>query len=425
MKLKGIIALAVSMVICVTSLFGGMTATAAETVTYSFEINTTEAIAGLSGTVFYPSESLSVNNVTVIGGGYANTNQSGKILFNSTNAQHPYSFSPAANVVTVTFNVNNDYDKTAVYSTMKSIYTTGLAASGNVPFLYRNLIDGTKVTSGKTDIDHPENDYSGTAFEVNYTYSVTPDESKSVKKTVYTEETADKTIAELGMPSFENPYYTYSVGRVDRSGATTLSTTLVATAKKYEVTVNGELKGEYGYMGTAALSYDEEKSFVIDGNVVATGKSFSFFVTGDIAVTVEDPSSETDENATLLKNARYIYDEGGETYVRLELLATANCKDFARMGVALALSEKTYTEISSAVTTISSGSGVSSKIHVHNSSVDYPNMSGQYQFIYAPYTAISKIPAGRTMYYYAYSVNQNGEVIVSPAVEVNLSNIKA
>lgn len=422
MKIKKIFSLVFSLLICVTAAVGGLSAKATDTVTYSFEIKTTEAIAGFKGTVYYPSESLSVNSVTVAGDSYY-SDKGGSISINSSNPQNPLSFSPAANVVTVTFNVNGTYDRTDVYTTLKSIYTKEMVTGGNVPFTYRNLINGTKVTSGKTDIDNPQNSYEGTAFTVTYNYNVSPTDGKSITKTVYTEETTANKIAEVGMPSPRSPYYTYDLGRVDQVSASNLTASLRATARKYDVSVDGVLQDRYGYMDTATVTADEEKSFIINGDVVATGTSFSFYVTGDIDVTLGDPA-ESDEGISVVKNAQYVYDDAGSTYVKLELLATANRKDFARMGTAFSLSEKSDGEITQAVTNISSGSGTDSKIHIHNSGVDAPNLSGRYQFIYAPYIDVSKIPAGRTMYVYAYSVNADGEVLVSYPAQINLSNIR-
>ncbi|MGN1138831.1 MAG: hypothetical protein ACI4RM_05235, partial [Ruminococcus sp.] len=108
-----------------------------------------------------------------------------------------------------------------------------------------------------------------------------------------------------------------------------------------------------------------------------------------------------------------------DTKVSMDLLATANVDKFARMGVAFATAEKTVDEIADAVTNVKTGTAASNGVAVHNSTVDAPNESGSYQFTYAPY--VSKDKADKTLYFYTFAVDTDGNVSLSSVVVVELA----
>ncbi|MCR5653979.1 MAG: starch-binding protein [Ruminococcus sp.] len=260
---------------------------------------------------------------------------------------------------------------------------------------------------------------------INYKYNIFDESTQSkVQKTVtknisYMNKTAEQLI-ELNMPYIKNAYLEYGdyVYTVD---GTTLDVTVSDTEKKYSVTLDGNKDGEYSYLETATLTSDEEKAFVVDGKVMFVGTSYSFYVCNDIDVTLTD-AAEKAEYADIDLSTITIAD--GK--VTLDMLATANVDNdkFKRMGVAFALSEKTPDEISDAVEDVATGTGTSNKIAVHNSTVDYANQSGQYQFRYAPYFSLSSA-LDRTIYFYTYVVDKNGNVRVSDAAQYNMSNLLA
>ena len=112
-----------------------------------------------------------------------------------------------------------------------------------------------------------------------------------------------------------------------------------------------------------------------------------------------------------------------DTKVSMDLLATANIENFDRMGVVFAASERTEAEITAAVKAVTTGTSVSNGIAVHNSTVDSANESGSYQFTYAPY--VSKDKANKTLYFYTFAVDTDGNVSVSSVVSVDLANAVA
>ena len=262
---------------------------------------------------------------------------------------------------------------------------------------------------------------------INYIYNVYNESTaqkaqKTITKNIsYMDSTVDELIA-LNMPYIKSAYlkygaYTYAIDGTD------INVTVSDSEKKYKVTLNGSKVGEYSFMQTAELTADGEKAFVVDGKVVYIGESYSFFVASDMDITTETPTSATvAEYAGISLNTINIADGR----VTLDLLATANIGDgsFERMGIAFALSEKTASEIKTAVEAVPTGTGTQNKIAVHNSQVDYANQSGQYQFRYAPYFSIDKA-RDATIYFYTYVVDKNGSVKVSEKAQYNMSNLLA
>ncbi len=233
------------------------------------------------------------------------------------------------------------------------------------------------------------------------------------------------TIAQLNDPSAKlgNAYNTYSIDTASISydaNTTTISAALVATPKTYTVTLDDvEVGSDYNYLNIATVTTNEEKAFQINGKVVKTGTEFSFYVTGDIDVTTADVTTARTNATTIDLTATYVSDDK----VALELLATANVEDFARMGVAFGMGEKEADAIKDAINNVTTGTGVHNKIAVHNSSVDAANISGLFQFTYAPYMA--KAVAQGELYFYTFAVGKNGEITLSDPQAVNLDNLIA
>ncbi|MBQ7504899.1 MAG: hypothetical protein IJT79_06255 [Ruminococcus sp.] len=260
-------------------------------------------------------------------------------------------------------------------------------------------------------------------YTVNYIYEDYNGNTNTITRTVEDSELTDAgTIAALNDPSgiLKDPKYSYSIGSASKSD-TTITAYLTKTEKKYTVNLNGTKQGEYSYMDQATITNSTATGFLIDGNLVKYGNAITFYVTGNVEVTT-DASATHEDTAILTHNGTYLK---GDT-LSLELLATANVEDFNRMGVAFSLSSKTNTQIAAAVnsfTTLGSTKTVNG-IGVHNSNVDWPNSSGQYQFRYAPYMSISKIPSGSSLYFYTFAATDNA-VVISDAVQVQIASITA
>ncbi|MBR1750617.1 MAG: hypothetical protein IJ740_07010 [Ruminococcus sp.] len=174
-------------------------------------------------------------------------------------------------------------------------------------------------------------------------------------------------------------------------------------------------------MEQATITSAAETGFVIDGKLAKVGNAITFYVTGDVDVTT-DASATHEDTALLTHTGTYL----NGSQLSLELLATANVEGFERMGVAFSSSAKTKTQIAEAVnsfTTLGS-TKVVNKIAVHNSSVDWSNSSGQYQFRYAPYMTISNIPSNASLYFYTFAVTDNA-VVISENVSVPIASITA
>ena len=244
--------------------------------------------------------------------------------------------------------------------------------------------------------------------------------SKSISKTVSVGDYTYDQLVALNKPFIKSPYYEYGEATFERNGSQ-INATIPYTEKQYTVKLNNSEVGKFKYMETAEVGTGEQKSFIVNGNVVFVGGIYKFYVCDDTDITTGDPSS-AEEYALIDLNNVCVTDNK----VELDMLATANIGSgtFERMGVAFALSEKTANEIKSAVEAIPTGTGTQNKIAVHNSQVDYANQSGQYQFRYAPYFSIDKA-LDATIYFYTYVVDKSGSVKVSEKAQYNMSNLLA
>lgn len=424
MKIKKITSLILSFMMIFTVVCGcfAFSANAAGTITYSYVISTTEEINAFEGTIYYPSASLSVNSVSF--GGQWN-DKGGKIPFNNSNVQTPFDFEGGKTMITVVFNVNGAYDASALYGELDEFYNIATVASGNSPFDYTNVIDGEVASSGHTDIDTPANSYSDTKYSVVYTYNESPSNSATYTKTVWAHSDNALTIAENNKPNITNPYYqNYSATTASFNG-NIINAALTGEFKEYSISLNGVDVDQKHYLDSAEVAVGSECDFFINGNRVYRGTSYSFFVTGDTNITTEVAQGDIIDSAALVSNALYVSESNNTPYVKMELLASTTSKNYARMGVAFASEEKTIAQLSSAINAVTANTAASNKIAVHNSSVNMPNKSGQYQFIYAPYVAVSKISKDTSLYFYSFVVNTDGDVTISDVQQVNFANVLA
>lgn len=337
-------------------------------------------------------------------------------LYNYTTSSY-YSLSSmtAVNLASVT---SGTYSLTSS-STRKALVFTGSSVEGTLVFTYdyNSKTLSFELTESPTDpsetTEPTEPEPTEKDFTVIYNY-VTKDETtqEEVERTLTKTVTADsdtdaETLANEKYPSIKNPYYSYMLGQCefDENDDSIVIADLDATPIYYTVSLDGETVYD-------DCTYKQEVTVEING------ADYTFFVTGDVELTSDTPT-ET-EDAVISLDSVTITDE----QITLELLATANSDDFARMGVAFATSEKTQEELAAAVTAIETGTDVyDNSIVVHNSTVDSPNVSGQYQFIYAPY--LSKENAVTTLYFYTYVVDSQGNVSVSTVVSFDLENAYA
>ena len=254
------------------------------------------------------------------------------------------------------------------------------------------------------------------------TYTVTYNYNNGTEDTFLTrtykteEKISAEELAVACYPSIKNPYNDYSVGDARFTGDTTVEVNLKATLKEYTITLNGDEYSVKHYMDVETITTDTESGFLIDSKVVAVGKTFKFFVTGDIDVVTRETEKTADEFASIIFNSLSV---SGQK-VLIQLVATAKVDDYSRMGVAFTTSENVEDLVKEAVTEVESGTKKAENgIVVHNSEVGLANESGQYQFIYAPYIDVGKVEKTTKIYFYAYVVKPDGTVIVSPAARVN------
>lgn len=432
MTIKRTLSVLLSVVIMLTVVCGCfvVSADAAGTITYSFVIKASQTVNAFEGKIHYPKNALSVNSITFNG---AKSDKGGTILFNDSNIDNGFDFSEGANIITVEFAVNGEYDSSQIYGEIEEFYNISIIMDGNIPFDYTNVVDGEVVSCGHTDIDNPSDSYANTKYSIVYSYRNNPTAENPTTYTKYawSNLTDAKTIAELNMPRIENPYYdNYSVETANFTPAdsTVINASLSCEDKMYNVTLNGTSVGQYKYLQTAKVMTVGDKYFCIDGVCVAWGSSYSFFVTGDTVITAEDHgSSSIERSASVVTNALYLSDnDQNSASIKMEMLVSATTDGFKRMGIAFASSERSSYDVSSAINAVTgTDTTVINKIAVHNSKVNNPNVSGRYQFIYAPYVTVSKVSKDKSMYFYAFVVNTDGTVTISAPAQIAFSNVLA
>lgn len=293
----------------------------------------------------------------------------------------------------------------------------GSGLNGTINFVYNydtqklsyTFVEGQEPTTNPTDPKptdptdpKPTNPSEPAEKEYTVVYKYTAhNKEQTLTKTVKTTATDPTEIAEINVPSIKNPYNTYSLGEctIDNNVVTA---NLDATEKLYTVSVDGEpLEQKFGYKEQATVTLN--------------GEPYTFFVTGDTELMSDTPGTDVE----LSYDGMTINDEN----VAIELLASAKSDKFARMGVVFATSQKSETELSAAVLNVTNGTAVHNTIAVHNSAVDSPNVSGMYQFTYAPY--LNKSGANKVVYFYCFVVDTEGNVKISDVQEINLTNIYA
>ncbi len=298
-------------------------------------------------------------------------------------------------------------------------FSTGVFDSCKRGFVIYAYTTNTGAWSYNNGVDtRPLSDYT-----VNYTYRDYKGLDNIITRSVEQSKLSDGSlVATLVNPSarLKDPMFNYSIGTVEKND-TTISAVLNMSPHKFTVTFNGRDYGEYSYLDEVTIDSpdNETTGFLIDGNPVKYGKSFSFYVTDDMDITTDD-SAVRENKASLNLTGTYINDQR----LSLELLATANTDGFRRMGVAYALSAKDNEALTEAIENISGNNKAYNKIGVHFSNVDNPNISGQYQFRYGPYMSINNVPDDKTLYFYTFVETDDG-ILFSEAIPVAVSNLIA
>ena len=161
MKTRKLISFILAAVILATSLAFSAVA-AGETVVYKFMV-TSDEVNAYAGKVTYPS-ALTVSSVkgykgmdAMICGLQYNSSKSGEISFNATSAKTPYSFAEEASMIEVTFTANAEFNASMINTSVKEFYTNAQTSTKeNIPFRYRNVVDGERISSGSCNIDEGE-----------------------------------------------------------------------------------------------------------------------------------------------------------------------------------------------------------------------------------------------------------------------------
>ncbi len=448
---KSLVSIFLTLMLIISAVCIATTVTAVEedTVTYQYMVPCSDPVVAFEGEVSYP-ENLSVNSITL--GTQNDYNDYGdKIVFNVTNYSEPFDFSESAAVITVVFNVDGDYDKSAIETNLTEFISKDLIDSGNVDYIYKNVVNGEVVSSGYVNIDNPSESFTDpvteptteepvtepettapvtepetsaptepettepkpiTEYTVIYNYNNGTEDTSVTRSYSTAEEMSAMDIANARIPKITNPYYKYnSVESATFKDDTTVEATLAQTEIKYTVTVNDEPYSSRPYLYVETIKSDKEVGFIVNGEVVAVGTEFKFFVTGDMDIRTDESEATTSEFASIFFNSLSVSEEK----VMMELVATAKVdSDYERMGVAFATSEYNEDDVKEAVQQVVSGTArATNGVAVHNSSVGLANPSGQYQFIYAPYLSTSKVNPDLHLYFYAYVVKTDGTVIIS------------
>ncbi len=254
----------------------------------------------------------------------------------------------------------------------------------------------------------------------NYNHYTSADEStpSSRSKKITTFKSSVKEIAEEYYPMLKSPYVTYSIGNTALSGDT-IEVTINDEPKYYTVEFNSQTT-RYRYKDVATLTSDTDCYFVTNGRAVARGTSYSFYVTNDSVFTSSESASTPKEDIVSIDFNSYQLDD---ERVTVQLLATADVGSFKRMGTAFALSAKTKDELKAAIAAVENGTSVSDNVAVHNSKVSKANISGQYQFIYEPYSSLENAKKYGDVYFYTFAETADGEILISDEAKVNMNSV--
>lgn len=410
------------------------TAETASTIVYEYAVTNDTPFLGMDGIVHYPNDALTVNKVVVSAGSdhgadedmfaatvknpdypvNAETGETG-VYFQGTCGQYPvYNCVNGLSLVTVTFNVIGEYNPGDIYCEMINIYnadTQGgkdvtledgtVVSQRNLPFYYQNIIDGVVISGGYEDLD---------GITASYTTPTEPATSAPTEPV-----TTEPATSEPTEPATSEPATSEPTEPVTTEPATTEpAATEPSTVKTYTVKLNGTEVGTYQYKDIATVKPNAGTvGFVVNGKVVYVGTEYSFFVVSDMDITTQSNIAQTDEYANITLHNSYVDQES--KMIHMEMVASANVKSFQRIGVAFAKSQRTAEELTAAVKAVSTNetTEVYNGIAVHNSTVNAVNMSGQYQFIYAPYTESANITENTTLYFYAFAVDADGKIYIS------------
>lgn len=346
--------------------------------------------------------------------GWCNTDHTndGYIKFNYSSSNNALDFTDGVALVSIVF-TGNPADASQINTTLYDFYDRDKSfSSENVTYRYKELVDGARVDGGLVA--------KGNEDVYDITYSYTLNGTASTYRKVVTSASGDvDEVINSNAPKLKTPDYNYTIGTSNANADNEISVNLNRTARKYTVSVedytaDDSYTREVDYLKTTKLTTTEDSIFMIGGQIVATGTEFTFFVGGNTEVIImPNDDYNTDKFATISRLGYTVEQER----IRIQLLATAKTDDFKRIGIAYSTTKDlTKSEIEAAASEITvtdaKSHAASNGVIIHNSTVDDYNVSGQYQFIFTPNMKIST-GKDRTLWFYAFVVDDNGDVTVS------------
>ena len=449
MKFRKTLSLIMAVVLSFTTLVGASVAASADTtqeVVYTYKITTDKTIAAFDGDVSFPSNYTLQNNVvfydgdtvtsgsetinpttsvcdninnTLEGNRIDEVNELHKYKFNFTYKKDLFDFSAGKALVTLTFTVNGAYDISDITTKMNDIYNIENVREKNVPYRYDEYLNGEAVRSGQDNTGNPDEHI----YTLHYNYQNDSNVNTSLTYVKTLSDASLKTIAEGNMPQLKTASYKYSVDEANiiSNGNYEYTINLTREAILYTVTLtdedgNYEEVGSYEYLQQVTVNPDgQEHSFLIDGNIIAVGTSFTFYVGGNTDVELAEPE-ETADTYAVTNDAGYTLEQDKFS---MQMLATAKAGSFKRMGVAYSNAPLSINDIKTTAAKdnlcVSERSVKDSAtgVIVYTSKVNKANVSGQYQFLFAPYfTGIERFK-DFTFYFYTFIVDNNNVVTVS------------
>jgi hypothetical protein len=393
-----------------------------QTFEYSFVVKTPEKIAAFDAEVTFPT-TLSVADdscVTIMGepksnfAGWCNTDHTndGYIKFNYSSSNNALDYTDGVALVSIMF-TGNPADASQINTTLYDFYDRDKSfSSENVTYRYKELVDGARVDGGLVAKGSED------VYDITYSYNLNG--TASTYRKVVTSASGDvDEVINSNAPKLKTPDYNYTIGTSNANADNEISVNLNRAARKYTVSVedytaDDSYTREVDYLKTTKLTTTEDSIFMIGGQIVATGTEFTFFVGGNTEVIImPNDDYNTDKFATISRLGYTVEQER----IRIQLLATAKTDDFKRIGIAYSTTKDlTKSEIEAAASEITvtdaKSHAASNGVIIHNSTVDDYNVSGQYQFIFTPNMKIST-GKDRTLWFYAFVVDDNGDVTVS------------
>lgn len=133
---------------------------APEKIVYSFEV-TSNPVCAFSGRVTYPSDSLEILSVRLIGQSstqYAISKNT--VTFNGSETANSFDFSKGAELISIEFKVLDSYDKSDIKTRLDNFYTAAQCTENeNEPFYFSEYINRRLFSKGYFNLDKPLESY--------------------------------------------------------------------------------------------------------------------------------------------------------------------------------------------------------------------------------------------------------------------------